>query len=64
MEHVIIMVLLKKGVFVESKHYGGSENVCKLKEIDANVSESMSVEFQPPVLSVYVTGNTSVFFNI
>lgn len=38
-------ILLKKGVFVESKHCGGSENVCKLKVVDANVSENMSVEF-------------------
>ena len=64
MEHVIIMVLLKKGVFVESKHYGGSENLCKIKEIDSIVSESMSVPFQPPVHSVYIADNISVFFNI
>ena len=64
MEHVIIMILLKKGVYIESKYYGGSKNLCMIKEIDAGVSESMSVGFQPPVLSVYVTDNISVFFNI
>jgi hypothetical protein len=38
-------VLLKKSVFVESKHYGGSENVFMLTVTDANVAENMSVEF-------------------